>query len=264
MHNLENIPEVNILGVGVSAINMQQALQILDHWIVEGERHYVCITGVHGIMESQRDETLRNIHNRAGLVTPDGMPLVWFSRWKGRKAVGRVYGPELMLQICQQSVPRGYKHFFYGGAGGVPELLAEKLTKKFPGLNIVGTYSPPYRNLSKEEDQQITAMINDKNPDIVWVGLSTPKQEHWMSQHHNRIKASVMAGVGAAFDFHAGLKKQAPKWMQRNGLEWLFRLSTEPKRLGKRYLTNNPKFLWAIALQELRLYQYKLTSNKGK
>ena len=155
MHNLGNIPEVNILGVGVSAINMQQALQILDHWIVEGERHYVCITGVHGIMESQRDETLRNIHNRAGLVTPDGMPLVWLSRWKGRKAVGRVYGPELMLQICQQSVPRGYKHFFYGGADGVPELLAEKLTKKFPGLNIVGTHSPPYRNLSKEEDQQI-------------------------------------------------------------------------------------------------------------
>lgn len=256
MNNLKSIPQVNVLGVKVSAINMQMALQTIDQWIVNEDRKYVCITGVHGIIESQRDEALRKIHNQAGLVTPDGMPLVWLSRWRGQRKVARVYGPDLMLEVCQQSVSKGYKHFFYGGAEGVPELLAEKLAKKFPGLNIVGTYSPPYRKLRGEEDQLITAMINDQKPDIVWVGLSTPKQEHWMSQHHNHVKAAVMVGVGAAFDFHAGLKKQAPKWMQKNGLEWLFRLSTEPRRLWRRYIFNNPKFVYEVFLQELKIRQY--------
>ena len=240
------IPRANILGVGVSAINMAQALNTIDGWISQRDQHYVCITGVHGVMESQRDEQLRQIHNQAGLVTPDGMPLVWLSRLKGFPWVERVYGPDLMLAVCRQSLVKGYRHYFYGGAEGVPERLAHRLRKQFSGLQITGWYSPPFRALTKEEDECLIRKINQAEPDIVWLGLSTPKQEYWMHEHLGRISAPVMVGVGAAFDIHAGLKKQAPRWMQRSGLEWRFRLITEPRRLWRRYLINNPWFLWLI------------------
>jgi N-acetylglucosaminyldiphosphoundecaprenol N-acetyl-beta-D-mannosaminyltransferase len=240
------LPRVDVLGVKVSAINMGLALGAIESWIARREQHYVCITGVHGVMESQRDERLRQIHNDAGLVTPDGMPLVWLSHWRGHRAVDRVYGPDLLLACCQRSVERGYSHFFYGGADGVPELLASRLSARYPGLRVAGTYSPPFRALTPEEDEQIVQRINDARPDIVWVGLSTPKQEWWMHRHAGRLQAPVLVGVGAAFDFHAGLKQQAPRWMQRSGLEWLFRLVTEPRRLGPRYLVNNPTFLWRV------------------
>jgi N-acetylglucosaminyldiphosphoundecaprenol N-acetyl-beta-D-mannosaminyltransferase len=245
------IPRVNILGVGVSAINMTQALDTIDGWISQRDRHYVCITGVHGVMESQRDERLRQIHNQAGLVTPDGMPLAWLSRWKRFPWVERVCGSDLMLAVCRQSLVKGYRHYFYGGAKGVPEKLADRLIRCFPGLQVAGLYSPPYRTLTKDEDERVIRTINDAKPDIVWVGLSTPKQEYWMSEHLGRIGAAVMVGVGAAFDFHAGLKKRAPRWMQRCGLEWCFRLITEPRRLWRRYLINNPWFLWLILCQAL-------------
>jgi N-acetylglucosaminyldiphosphoundecaprenol N-acetyl-beta-D-mannosaminyltransferase len=156
-----------------------------------------------------------------------------------------------MLAVCEASKEKGYKHFFYGGMEGVPELLKEKLTARFPHLQVVGTYSPPFRALTPEEDAAICQQIDDSGADIVWVGLSTPKQERWMSSHIGKFKAPVMVGVGAAFDFHAGLKKQAPKWMQKRGLEWFFRLVSEPRRLGKRYLINNPKFIGLVALQML-------------
>ena len=243
------IDRVNVLGVGVSAINMTQALQTIDGWIERRERHYICVTGVHGVMESQRDETLREIHNDAGLVTPDGMPLVWLSRLNGYRHVERVYGPDLMLECCAMSVSKSYRQFLYGGADGVPEKLAERLRERFPGLQIVGTYSPPFRPLLESEDEEIVRRINTAEPDFVWVGLSTPKQERWMAEHLGRLQAPVMIGVGAAFDFHAGLKKQAPRWMQRNGLEWFFRLLMEPRRLGRRYIVNNPLFVWNILLQ---------------
>ena len=245
------IPRVNILGVAVSAINMAQALEIIEQWISRREQHYVCVTGVHGVMESQRDEQLKQIHNRAGMVTPDGMPLVWLSQLKGFHWVARVYGPDLMLAVCRESVGKGYRHYFYGGAEGVPEKLATRLTRRFPGLEIAGMYSPPYRPLTAEEDSRVIHAINDTNPDIVWVGLSTPMQEYWMHEHLGRISAPVMAGVGAAFDFHAGIKKQAPRWMQRAGLEWCFRLVSEPRRLWRRYLINNPWFLWLIVAEAL-------------
>lgn len=246
-------PRVNILGVGVSAINMTMALEIIEGWISRREHHYVCVTGVHGVMESQRDEELRRIHNQAGLVTPDGMPLVWLSRLKGFRHVDRVYGPDLMLALCERSVTRGYRHFFYGGAEGVPEQLAEVLQRRFPGLQVVGTYSPPFRPLTPEEDEQVVQMINKANPDIVWVGLSTPKQERWMAAHVNRLTAPVLIGVGAAFDFLSGRKPQAPRWMQRAGLEWFFRLLTEPRRLWRRYLINNPLFVMLVVLEALGL-----------
>ncbi len=247
---------VNILGVGVSAINMAQTMDTIEGWIARGQQHYICITGVHGVMESQRDENLRRTHNSAGLVTPDGMPLVWLARFRGLRHVERVYGPDLMLTLCKRSVSKGYRHFLYGGADGVPEQLANNLRGRFPELRIVGAYSPPFRVLTDEEDERVVRMINKTNPDIVWVGLSTPKQERWMEGHVHRLTAPVLIGVGAAFDFHSGRKKQAPRWMQRGGLEWLFRLATEPRRLGCRYLVNNPLFVLLVLQQVLGLRHY--------
>jgi N-acetylglucosaminyldiphosphoundecaprenol N-acetyl-beta-D-mannosaminyltransferase len=203
-------------------------------------------------MESQRDDALRHIHNAAGLVTPDGMPLVWLSRLHGWRATRRVYGPALMLEVCDRSLATGYRHFFYGGQDGVPERLAARLQKRFPGLVVAGTYAPPFRPLTAKEDDDVVRHINDAKPDIVWVGLSTPKQERWMAQHVGRLSAPVLIGVGAAFDFHAGLKRQAPRWMQHSGLEWLFRLVNEPRRLWRRYLVNNPLFVWLTLLQMWR------------
>ncbi len=242
---------VNILGVNVSAINMQDALDVIGGWVSNREHHYVTITGVHGVMESQRDPAIREMHNQAGLVTPDGMPLVWVSHRRGFPDVGRVYGPDLMLELCKASGESGYRHYFYGGGDGVANLLAERLHERFPQLEIVGTYTPPFRALTTEEDEDIVRRINNSQADIVWVGLSTPKQEKWMSSHLGRLDAAAMIGVGAAFDFHAGLKRQAPRWMQKRGLEWFFRLVSEPRRLGKRYLINNPSFIVLIMLQEL-------------
>ena len=251
-------PRANILGVGVSAVNMAQALATIEDWIARKEQHYVCVSGVHGVMESQRDERLRMIHNAAGMVTPDGMPLVWLSRLKGFRHVERVYGPDLMLACCELSAAKGYRHFFFGGAEGVPGRLADRLRERFPGLTVAGGYSPPFRPLTTEEDQALVRRINEADPDIVWVGLSTPKQERWMHEHVGRIRAPVVIGVGAAFDFHAGLKRQAPRWMQRSGLEWLFRLVTEPRRLWRRYLINNPLFVWNILLQTVDAKRYQL------
>jgi len=247
---------VNILGVRVSAINMAQALSIIDGWIAHRQQHYVCVSGVHGVMESQRDEDLRRIHNDAGLVTPDGMPLVWLSRLHGHAHVERVYGPDLMLAVCEHSLSKCYNHFFYGGGEGVHERLTNNLRQRFPSLRLVGGYSPPFRALSDAEDEQIVEAINEVEPDIVWIGLSTPKQERWMVEHVGRLTAPVLIGVGAAFDFHSGLKKQAPRWMQRSGLEWLFRLATEPGRLWRRYLVNNPLFVLLVLQQALGLKRY--------
>jgi N-acetylglucosaminyldiphosphoundecaprenol N-acetyl-beta-D-mannosaminyltransferase len=163
-----------------------------------------------------------------------------------------------MLAVAERSLETGWRHFFYGGAEGVPELLRDRLVERFPGLDVVDVYSPPFRPLTEEEDAEIIARIDASGADIVWVGLSTPKQERWMAVHAGRLRAPVMLGVGAAFDFHAGLKAQAPRWMQRSGLEWLFRLLTEPRRLGRRYLVNNPLFLWLIFLQLTRLRRFEL------
>jgi N-acetylglucosaminyldiphosphoundecaprenol N-acetyl-beta-D-mannosaminyltransferase len=254
---------VNVLGVGVSVLTMQQAVDIIDGWIATGDHQYVCVTGVHGVMESQDHAELRHIHNRAGLVTPDGMPLVWMSRLKGHPHVERVYGPDLMLACCAASVRRGYRHYFYGGAPGVPERLATRLGEGFPGLVVAGTWSPPFGEPTPAEDEATVERINAAEPDIVWVGLSTPKQERWMAGHVGRLCAPVLIGVGAAFDFHAGIKRQAPKILQRVGLEWLFRLASEPRRLWRRYLRNNPRFVWSVLLQVAGVVRYDLESERA-
>jgi N-acetylglucosaminyldiphosphoundecaprenol N-acetyl-beta-D-mannosaminyltransferase len=248
--NPAELQRVNILGVGVNAIDMSIAVNTVRDWIDRNDRNFVCVTGVHGVMESYRDPTLRKIHNAAGLVTPDGMPLVWLGRRLGFGQIKRVYGPDLMLALCEYSMGKAYSHFLYGGGPEVPEKLAEELKDRFPGLQVAGVYSPPFRELTPEEDEGVIKMINDSGAQIVWIGLSTPKQEKWMSSHLKKLKASVLIGVGAAFDIHSGLKPQAPAWMRNSGLEWLFRLITEPKRLWKRYAINNPMFV-ALAARQL-------------
>ncbi|HTD47401.1 MAG TPA: WecB/TagA/CpsF family glycosyltransferase [bacterium] len=248
----------NILGVGVSPIDMDTALDTVDRWIARRRQHYVCVTTVHGVMECQRDQDLRRIHNTAGLVTPDGMPLVWLSRLMGFPHVQRVYGPDLMLALCSHSATRGYRHFFFGGDRDVPDRLTANLQRRFPGLLVAGAYAPPFRPLTADEDDRIVRTINDAAPDIVWVGLGTPKQEYWMARHVGRLRAPVLIGVGAAFDFHAGVKKQAPVWMRGSGLEWMFRLLSEPRRLWSRYLVKGPIFLSLLFLQMLGLKQYRL------
>lgn len=249
---------VDVLGVGVSAIDRQEAVDTIARWIRSGESHYVCVTGVHGVMESQKDDRLRRIHNRAGMVTPDGMPLVWLGRLWSDRRVERVYGPDLLLDVCRRSEQTGWRHFFYGGAEGVADLLVEKLRARFPGLQVAGTYCPPFRPLTPAESGEIVQRITASGADIVWVGLSTPKQERWMAEHVDQLPATVLIGVGAAFDFHAGLKRQAPAWMQKSGLEWFYRLLSEPRRLWRRYLVNNPKFVFSIACQMLGWKRHEL------
>jgi len=240
----------NVLGVNVSAIAMDDAIATIERWIAEGRREYVCVTGVHGIMECRRDASLREIHNDAGMVTPDGMPLVYFLRLAGKTRTQRVYGPDLMRKMTVVSGRRGYRQFYYGGDVGVAEKLRETLASAVPGLQVVGTLCPPFRDLTSAEDRAVVDAINAARPDIVWVGLSTPKQERWMARHRARIEAPVMIGVGAAFDFLAGTKRQAPQWMQRHALEWLFRLCSEPRRLWRRYAYIVPGFI-ILATREL-------------
>lgn len=244
-------PGVDILGVRVTATTLEGTLDRIEEWIARREPRYVCVSGMHGVMESQRDERLRQIHNGAGLVTPDGMSLVWLCRLKGKQLVERVYGPDLMLALCGRSTGRGYRHFFYGASPEVLNALTDRLCARFPGLQIAGTHSPPFRALTPEEDAAIVRQIREARPNVVWVGLSTPKQERWMSEHVERLGSAVLIGVGAAFDFHAGTKRQAPRWMRRNGLEWFFRLLTEPRRLYRRYLVGIPLFGWYLALEML-------------
>jgi N-acetylglucosaminyldiphosphoundecaprenol N-acetyl-beta-D-mannosaminyltransferase len=255
---MQSPPIVNVLGVGISAINMDLALEAIAGALERREKGYICVTGVHGVSVAQSDEGFRQILNRAFLCTPDGTPLVWVGRWQGRKEMGRVYGPDLMLAVLELSEKKGYRHFFYGGANGVAKALREQLGKRFPRLQIAGTYEPPFRPLNAEEEAELMKLIQDARPDMMWVGLSTPKQEKFMAEYLGKLDVTLMAGVGAAFDYHAGRARQAPRWMQRSGMEWLFRLGCEPRRLWKRYLKNNPLFLIRIFCQCTGLRKYPL------
>lgn len=252
------IDRTNILGVGVSAVNMETAVSRICAWIAARTQHYVCVCDVHSVIECQRDPDLKRILNRSGLTTPDGMPLVWISRFYGKSAVDRVYGPDLLLALCERSVHRGYRHYFFGGTDGVATILAQRLSTRFPGLQVVGTYTPPFGSPSDEEDRLIVETIESAKPDIVWVGLSNPKQERWMAAHIGRISAPVLIGIGAAFDFHSGRVKQSPRWIQRSGFEWLYRLAREPRRLLRRYATCVPAFVALIILQLTGLRRFDI------
>ena len=239
-----------VLGVRVDAVQISDVVTQMQGWI-QGRRkaHYIAVTGMHGVTEARYDPAFRAVLNAADLVVPDGMPLVWLGRRFGYSLKRRVYGPEPMLAFCQQTASKGYRHFFYGGSPDVPERLADLLRRRCPGLQVAGTYSPPFRPPSREEDNELVELIRAADPDVLWVGLSTPKQERWMSEHRERLNIPVMVGVGAAFDLTTGRVKQAPAWMQENGLEWLFRLLQEPRRLWRRYLLYGSKFVWNVALE---------------
>lgn len=249
---------VNVLGVGVSVLNLDLAEEAVAAAIERRQKGYVCITGVHGVSEAQSDPGFKRILNQSFLTTPDGMPMVWMGKLQGQRHMDRVYGPDLMVRLCERSQRTGYRHFLYGGGAGVAETLQRRLQARFPGLQIVGTYTPPFRPLTAEEETNLGRIVAEAKPDLFWVGLSTPKQERFMAQYLGRLEATVFVGVGAAFDFHAGLVRQAPRWMQRSGLEWFFRLCCEPRRLWKRYLKNNPLFILRAAAQLSGLKAYPL------
>jgi N-acetylglucosaminyldiphosphoundecaprenol N-acetyl-beta-D-mannosaminyltransferase len=254
-----SVPEKQaVLGVGISATSYEEVCALCSEWIDQARERksganarpgrYVCVTSVHGIMTARSDAALRGIFNQADLATPDGMPVVWAMRSFGRRSQARVYGPTLMLALCEQAAGRGHRIFLYGARPETLSLLRDNLLSLHPALKIVGTYAPPFRPLTGEEDAEVTRTIRMSDADIVFVGISTPKQEKWMSAHQAALPGVVMFGVGAAFDFHAGRVSQAPAWMQRNGLEWFYRLLMEPRRLWRRYLLDTPLFvpLWFL------------------
>lgn len=249
---------VNIIGVGVSAASIPKALATFDGWIESGARHYVCVADVHAVMQTRWNPDFRAVMNGAGMVTSDGMPLVWLCRKARGPEVERVYGPDLLLAACAHGLAAGRRHFFYGGAEGVADTLVDRLRARFPGIAIAGVYSPPFRSLNEDETRDVVERINAAQADYVWVGLGAPKQEYLMRELRPQLTAPVLLGVGAAFDFHSGAKPQAPKLLRDLGLEWLFRLVTEPSRLWPRYRRVIPGFLYHLARQMLTPSRYSL------
>lgn len=256
-----NLPaRFNVLGVGVSALSLPQATDLVVAARRQKQLGYICVTTVHGVSEARADPAFRQILNRSYLTTPDGMPLVWLGHHHGHKSVTRVYGPDLMLAVCEAGRATGLRHYFYGGHPGVAAELKRRLVSRFPGLEVVGTYTPPFRALTREEFSALQADVAAAQPDIIWIGLGTPKQERFMAGVWDRLDCGLLIGVGAAFDFHSGRMQQAPRWMQRSGLEWLFRLGQEPRRLVHRYLVNNPIFVLRTIAQLTGLKRYPLES----
>jgi len=252
---IENPKSFRVLGVRVDAVQIRDVIELMERWIAACSAcHFIAFTGMHGISETQSDPSFKQILNSADLVVADGMPLVWLGRWHGNAMRRRVYGPELMETFCRKTGPL-YQHYFYGGGPGVADRLADILKRRY-GVRTVGTYSPPFRPLTEEENVEEDRRIRAVAPDVVWVGLSTPKQERWMYEHRPRLPVPLMAGVGAAFDFIAGTVKQAPAWMHENGLEWFFRLVQEPRRLWRRYLVIGSKFVWNVSLELLGLRKF--------
>lgn len=260
-------PRCNVLGVGISVMDLEMATDlVIEGAEVPEKSGYVTVTGVHGVMESRRDPDLQKIHNRSFLSTPDGMPMVWIGKWMGFDHMGRVYGPDLLLAVADQTSGSGHRHFFFGGGEGVADTLAERLKHWFSDLNVVGTYTPPFREMTEEEDLELVAELQKARPHFVWVGLGTPKQERFMHGFLERYPditkgwghGLILLGVGAAFDFHSGRIHQAPRWMQRKGLEWFFRLCMEPRRLWKRYSINNSGFIVSIVPQLMGLKSHRM------
>jgi N-acetylglucosaminyldiphosphoundecaprenol N-acetyl-beta-D-mannosaminyltransferase len=235
---------------------MDLAVDLAGHWIQAGNPGYICVTGVHGVMEAQRDPELLRTFNRAAISLPDGMPMTWVGRLQGFRRMDRVFGPDFMIAMCRLSVERGYRNFLYGGKPGVADLLSQALQRRFPSLQVVGTYTPPFRSLTAEEEAELIAQVAQAQPHILWVGLSTPKQERFMARYADRLPVPLSVGVGAAFDYHTGSIRDCSPWIKRAGLQWLHRLMQDPRRLWKRYLVNNPAFLWHITWQLLGLREY--------
>jgi N-acetylglucosaminyldiphosphoundecaprenol N-acetyl-beta-D-mannosaminyltransferase len=255
-----NKPMINVLGIGVHAVNMASTLDLVGAELAARRKGYVCVTGVHGIMESLGDPSLRKILNTAFLNVPDGMPLVWVGRTEGFKQTARVYGPDLMFALCELSVREGWTHFLCGGKEGTAEDLKTRLTAQFPGIRVVGTFCPPFRPLNAEEENRLITQVAAVKPDLFWVGMSTPKQERFMAEYLSKLDLGIMLGVGAAFDVHTGRILDSPAWIKRIGMQWLHRLCQEPKRLWRRYAYIVPAFLFLISLQLLGIRRYEIKS----
>jgi N-acetylglucosaminyldiphosphoundecaprenol N-acetyl-beta-D-mannosaminyltransferase len=248
----------SVLGVAIDAIQIPDVIAQMRRWIAlrDGCR-YVAVTGMHGIAEARHRAEVRQALADAALVVPDGMPAVWIGRLRGHYLPRRVYGPDLMLRFCQETAAAGYRHYLLGGAVGVPEQLARCLEQACPGIRIAGMNSPPFRPDTPEQEAAVVEDINRASPDVLWVGLGTPKQEIWMHRHHHQLRAPVVIGVGAAFDFLSRRKRQAPIWMRESGLEWIFRLLQEPARLWRRYLVYGFEFVVLVALELLGLRRFE-------
>jgi N-acetylglucosaminyldiphosphoundecaprenol N-acetyl-beta-D-mannosaminyltransferase len=243
----------DVLGIPLALTDYEHTLDWIDRMVVTGTRGYVCVAAVHTVMESQEDSDLRHAVLGSSLTVPDGQPLVWAMNALGHDLSSRVYGPDLMDKACARAARAGQRFYLYGGRNqGALVQLVQNLRRRHPGLKIVGGYSPPYRDLTESERQSIAREIDATGADVVWVGIGVPKQEKWMATMRPLLHAPVLIGVGAAFDFHAGLVPQAPSWMQTAGLEWAYRLAHEPRRLWRRYARHNPRFVGAFALQLLR------------
>lgn len=248
-----------LIGVDVSALTVEQAVVLILDAPRLGQRLGVHFVTAHTLVEGSRSEDLRAALNGDALVCPDGMPLAWLGKLR-RHRVERVYGPDTMLAVMDRGRANGYRHFLYGGADGVADLLAERLVERFPGLLIAGTHTPPFRPLTAEEDRTVVDEINAANADFVWVGLGSPKQDYWVAEHVGRIEAGALLAVGAAFDFHSGRVAEAPGWMKRSGLQWFHRLLQEPGRLWKRYTVVNSQFIWLAGVDTLRLLARRMTA----
>ncbi len=241
---------IDILEIPLALTDYAQTLRWMDGMIQQRARGYLCVCNVHTVMASGEDPQLRAALLSSSFNVPDGQPLVWAINSLGHSLAGRVYGPELMSRACEHAASRGRRFYLYGGRNqGALVQLALNLRKRHPGVKIVGGYSPPHRALTDEERDAIVDEINRSNADVVWVGIGVPKQEKWMAQMRPMLDAPLLVGVGAAFDFHAGLVPQAPNWLQEAGLEWAYRLAHEPRRLWRRYLRYNPRFLSAFGRQ---------------
>jgi N-acetylglucosaminyldiphosphoundecaprenol N-acetyl-beta-D-mannosaminyltransferase len=241
---------VDILGVPLALTDYAQTLRWMDEMVHDRISGYVCVCNVHTVMASEEDPELRAALESSSMNVPDGQPLVWAINALGHSLAGRVYGPELMSRACARAATRGHRFYLYGGRNqGALVQLALNLRRRYPGVKIVGGYSPPHHPLTDEEQDAVIEEINRSRADVVWVGIGVPKQEKWMARMRPHVEAPLFVGVGAAFDFHAGLVAQAPNWIQEAGLEWAYRLAHEPRRLWRRYLRYNPRFLTAFGRQ---------------
>ncbi|TCC23715.1 WecB/TagA/CpsF family glycosyltransferase [Kribbella speibonae] len=237
---------VDVLGIHVSVTNLDHTVGTFAGWIERGARQLVCVTDMNALLHARADARLTEVYNTSGLTVPDGMPLVWAGQRAGFEEMDRVAGPDLLERVLAEAAERGWTQYFYGGAEGVADELRERFQERHPALKVVGVECPPYRALTDAEDAETVARMNEARPDIVWVGLGAPKQERWMADHRDRLNATILIGVGAAFDFHTGRLDRAPYWMQRAGLEWSYRLYKEPRRLWKRYVLGIPRFLLGV------------------
>jgi N-acetylglucosaminyldiphosphoundecaprenol N-acetyl-beta-D-mannosaminyltransferase len=248
-------PKYSVLGVPLRALQIPDLIKQMQEWIENREQgRCLSFANVHMVMEAQHDKAFGSgLAAKYVLNVPDGMPLVWVGRSLGFDLKRRVSGPDLMYDFCAKTADKGYRHFFYGGAAGVPEEIAANMARDIGGINVVGAYSPPFRPLSAKEDEQIVEMINAAKPDILWIGLGCPKQEKWAFAHRERLNVPILASVGQAFDIHAERVKQAPDWMRDNGLEWLYRLANNPRRLWRRYLVYSSQFFLFLALERMKM-----------